>query len=88
VAALVVRALQIALYKETTSQRTERAAASLARACDASFERRVCTGACRDGDATASNYLNYFKHLRQPDRKSLCLREHKAWLPRHISDGG
>jgi hypothetical protein len=35
VAALVVGAMLIALYKETTSQRTERAAASLARACNA-----------------------------------------------------
>jgi hypothetical protein len=35
VAALVVGAMLIALYKETTSQRTERAATSLARACDA-----------------------------------------------------
>jgi hypothetical protein len=34
VAALVVSAMLIALYKETTSQRTERAAASLGRACD------------------------------------------------------
>jgi signal transduction histidine kinase len=35
VAALVVGAMLVALYKETTSQRTERAAANLARACDA-----------------------------------------------------
>jgi hypothetical protein len=35
VAVVVVGAMLIALYKETTSQRTERAAASLARACDA-----------------------------------------------------
>src|ERR1700689_2769330 len=35
VAALVVGAMLVALYKETTSQRTERAAASLGRACEA-----------------------------------------------------
>jgi hypothetical protein len=35
VAALVVGAMLIALHQETTSQRTERAAASLGRACDA-----------------------------------------------------
>jgi signal transduction histidine kinase len=35
VAALVVGAMLIALYKETTTQRTDRAATSIARACDA-----------------------------------------------------
>jgi hypothetical protein len=35
VAALVVGAMLVGLYKETTSQRTERAAASLGRACEA-----------------------------------------------------
>jgi signal transduction histidine kinase len=35
VAALVVGAMLIALYKETSTQRTDRAAASIARACDA-----------------------------------------------------
>jgi signal transduction histidine kinase len=35
VAALVVGAMLVALYKETTTQRTDRAAASIARACDA-----------------------------------------------------
>src|SRR3984893_10969645 len=35
VAALVVGAMLVALYKETTSQRTERAAASLGRGCEA-----------------------------------------------------
>ena len=35
VAALVVGALLIALYRETTTQRTDRAVASVARACDA-----------------------------------------------------
>ena len=35
VAALVVGALLIALYKETTTQRTDRAATSIARACEA-----------------------------------------------------
>ena len=35
VAALVVGGLLIALYKETTTQRTDRAAASIAIACDA-----------------------------------------------------
>ena len=35
VAALVVGAMLIALYQETTTQRTDRAAASIARACDA-----------------------------------------------------
>jgi signal transduction histidine kinase len=35
VAALVVGAMLVALYKETTTQRTDRAATSIARACDA-----------------------------------------------------
>jgi hypothetical protein len=35
IAALVVGGLLIALYKETTTQRTDRAAASIAVACDA-----------------------------------------------------
>ena len=34
-AALVVGAMLVALYKETTTQRTDRAAVSIARACDA-----------------------------------------------------
>jgi signal transduction histidine kinase len=45
VAAVVVGAMLIALYKETTSQRTERAAANLGRACEAILrESRLAPG--------------------------------------------
>jgi signal transduction histidine kinase len=45
VAALVVGAMLIALYKETTTQRTDRAAASIARACDAIVREAGSSGA-------------------------------------------
>jgi hypothetical protein len=39
-------------------------------------KRRSCSG------------VNHPKNLQQPDHTSLCFREHRAWLPRHISDHG
>jgi signal transduction histidine kinase len=45
VAALVVGAMLIALYKETTTQRTDRAATSIARACDAIVREAALPGA-------------------------------------------
>jgi signal transduction histidine kinase len=45
VAALVVGAMMVALYKETTTQRTYRAATSLARACDAIVREAGSSGA-------------------------------------------
>jgi signal transduction histidine kinase len=45
VAALVVGAMLVALYKETTTQRTDRAAASIARACDAIVREAEASGA-------------------------------------------
>jgi signal transduction histidine kinase len=45
VAALVVGAMLIALYKETTTQRTDRAATSIARACDAIVREADLSGA-------------------------------------------
>jgi hypothetical protein len=32
--------------------------------------------------------VNWFKNLRQPDRKNLCFREHRAWQRQHISNLG
>lgn len=45
VAALVVGAMLIALYKETTTQRTDRSATSIARACDAIVREAALPGA-------------------------------------------
>jgi signal transduction histidine kinase len=45
VAALVVGAMLVALYKETTTQRTDRAAASIARACDGIVREASSSGA-------------------------------------------
>lgn len=33
---------------------------------------------------TQANGVNSFKNLQQPDHKTLCFREHKSWLRRHI----
>ena len=59
VAALVVGAMLIALYHETTTQRTERAVASVARACDAII-REV-----RDS-ADQANYAATTSHALEP----------------------
>lgn len=54
VAAIVVGALLIALYNETTTQRTGRAAAGIARACDAII--RDAKAAAVSGSTTAGSY--------------------------------
>ena len=51
-AALVVGALLIALYKETTTRRTDRAAASIAGACDAIVRESRSLG---ETDGTTAN---------------------------------
>jgi signal transduction histidine kinase len=53
VAALVVGAMLIALYKETTTQRTDRAATSIARACDAIVREARSSGASDRNTAKA-----------------------------------
>jgi signal transduction histidine kinase len=53
VAALVVGALLIALYKETTTQRTDRAATSIARACDSIVREAESSGATDRATAKA-----------------------------------
>jgi signal transduction histidine kinase len=55
VAALVVGAMLIALYKETTTQRTDRAATSIARACDTIVREAHISGAA-DGTKTNADY--------------------------------
>jgi signal transduction histidine kinase len=55
VAALVVGAMLIALYKETTTQRTDRAAASIARACDA-IVREANSSEATDGARVNVDY--------------------------------
>jgi signal transduction histidine kinase len=55
VAALVVGTMLIALYKETTSQRTDRAATSIARACDAIVRETHISGAT-NGTRTNADY--------------------------------
>jgi signal transduction histidine kinase len=55
VAALVVGAMLVALYKETTTQRTDRAATSIARACDAIVRETDLSGAT-DGTRTKADY--------------------------------
>jgi signal transduction histidine kinase len=66
VAALVVGAMLIALYKETTSQRTERATASLARACEAVLRETRVLAPAGNGDATAPNYLASVRRALEP----------------------
>lgn len=53
VAALVVGALLVALYNETTTQRTDRAATSIARACDAIVREAGSSGATDRATAKA-----------------------------------
>lgn len=53
VAALVVGAMLVALYKETTTQRTDRAATSIARACDAIVREARSSGASDRNTAKA-----------------------------------
>jgi signal transduction histidine kinase len=53
VAALVVGAMLVALYKETTTQRTDRAAIGIARACDAIVREAHASGAT---DVTKADY--------------------------------
>jgi hypothetical protein len=36
----------------------------------------------------AQGGVNHLKNLQQPDHRNLCFLEHRAWLPRHISDHG
>jgi signal transduction histidine kinase len=66
VAALVVGAMLIALYKETTSQRTERAAASLARACDAVLRETRVPAPAGNGDVAAPDYLSSVRRALEP----------------------
>jgi signal transduction histidine kinase len=66
VAALVVGAMLIALYKETTSQRTERAAANLARACDAVLREMRVPAPAGSGDAAAADYLSSVRRALEP----------------------
>src|ERR1700689_5164926 len=66
VAALVVGAMLIALYKETTSQRTERAAANLARACEAVLgELRAPSPGGKSSPATP-DYLSSVTRALEP----------------------
>jgi signal transduction histidine kinase len=59
IAALVVGAMLVALYKETTSQRTERAAASLGRACEAIVrEMRLPRQGGTAPESAAPDYLS------------------------------
>lgn len=58
VAALVVGAMLIALYKETTTQRTERAAAGIARACDAIVREADLSGMTAGGKADYADAVN------------------------------
>ena len=53
VAALVVGVMLVALYKETTTQRTDRAATSIARACDAIVREAGSSGATDRATAKA-----------------------------------
>jgi signal transduction histidine kinase len=65
VAAVVVGAMLIALYKETTSQRTERAAANLGRACEAILrESRLPLG--QSGVAAAADYSSSVTRALEP----------------------
>ena len=61
VAALVVGALLIALYKETTTQRTDRAATSIARACDA-IVREAGSSETSDRNTAKADYAVAVDH--------------------------
>jgi signal transduction histidine kinase len=65
VAAIVVGAMLIALYKETTSQRTERAAASLGRACDAIL-REIPAPPAQSAAAAGANYSSSVSRALEP----------------------
>jgi signal transduction histidine kinase len=56
----------IALYKETTSQRTERAAASLARACDAVLRESRVSAPAGSGEVAAPDYLSSLQRALEP----------------------
>lgn len=64
VAAVVVGALLIALYNETTTQRTGRAAAGIARACDAIV--RDARALVASGDSTTNNYTTTVARALDP----------------------
>jgi signal transduction histidine kinase len=66
VAALVVGAMLIALYKETTSQRTERAAANLGRACEAVLRELHGPPSGGGSGAAASDYVSSVTRALEP----------------------
>src|ERR1700730_8399293 len=66
VAALVVGAMLVALYKETTSQRTERAAASLGRACDAVLREIRVPSSSGSNVAAQPDYLSSVTRALEP----------------------
>jgi len=67
VAALVVGAMLVALYKETTTQRTERAAASLGRACEAIVrEMRLPVQGGTTAASGAPDYLSSLTRALEP----------------------
>jgi signal transduction histidine kinase len=66
VAALVVGAMLIALYKETTSQRTERAAANLGRACEAVLREMRVPSSGGSGVGPAPDYLSALTRALEP----------------------
>ena len=66
VAAVVVGAMLIALYKETTSQRTERAAASLGRACEAVLREMRLSPSGVSIAATGPDYLSSVTRALEP----------------------
>jgi signal transduction histidine kinase len=66
VAALVVGAMLIALYKETTSQRTERAAANLGRACEAVLREMRVPPSGGSGVGAAPDYLSALTRALEP----------------------
>jgi signal transduction histidine kinase len=65
VAALVVGAMLIALYKETTTQRTDRAVTSIARACEAIVREADLSGAT-NGTRTQADYAVAVDHALAP----------------------
>jgi signal transduction histidine kinase len=66
VAAVVVGAMLIALYKETTSQRTERAAASLGRACEAVLREMRVSPSGVSIAAAGPDYLSSVTRALEP----------------------
>ena len=66
VAALVVGAMLVALYKETTSQRTERAAASIGRACEAVLREMRAPPVEGSSVAAAPDYVSYIIRALEP----------------------